>query len=503
MTGAAMRSSAVLAVERVRLVPLLGIVMVGAASLVLGPVMLTSALIGLAAAMVFATRPQWGVGVILFLLMVQYGSRRYERGGIAGILSAVLPEGTGLLTPNNVLGLFLALVLVYHLYHQGDWSFLRSRVVQLMLAITAVLVFSAFVSGVTPAERAEVGLLATSAQDPSRLLVSRALFLVLFVFFIRNPRDLRMIVALFIGLAILTAWSGAGAAITGTGRSEVATYRAGGTQVLIESTQNPNRLAMICTLGLVFLWEYSQAHALRRWARWLAMGAVLLMILTVFLSASRGGLLGLTAAGAMLFIRRRGGGGRRFFYGVAMIIVAAMLIQEVVPEQALERITNIPGITQSTPGGTVGGGSIERRKYTYEIGFDIWKHAPVVGVGPGNWPYVRFLTDPLRSAAAAHNSYLAALAEGGLLTLTLYLWLFFIVIRDLGRCERDPTIVARAKADRLGWVVAGTRICLLTFMLFSAFADLWDLVFSYFLLGVAAVVIQRYQPGPRVAMVRA
>jgi O-antigen ligase len=198
----------------------------------------------------------------------------------------------------------------------------------------------------------------------------------------------------------------------------------------------------------------------------------------------------------MLFVRRRGGSGR-LLYALAVVVIGGMLIQEVVPQQALDRITNIPGISRQDPNSSAAGeGSIERRKYTYEIGIKIWQKAPLVGVGPGNWPYVRFLTDPLRSAAAAHNSYLAALAEGGIITLALYALLFYVVIRDLLRCERDPRIVEQARRDGLEWLLAATRICLIAFLVFSLFADLWDLVFSYFLLGVAAVLIERYRPMP-------
>ena len=46
--------------------------------------------------------------------MVQYGSRRYEREGVAGSCRPAA-EGSGLLTINNLLGLFLALLLVYQL----------------------------------------------------------------------------------------------------------------------------------------------------------------------------------------------------------------------------------------------------------------------------------------------------------------------------------------------------------------------------------------------------
>jgi len=465
---------------------------VGLISLLAGPeaIILSVALTGMA--MVVAVRPQWGVALILLMLMVQYGQRRYEREGVAGGLAALLPAGSGLLTINNLLGLFLALLLVYHLYRDGDWSFLRSRILQLVLLVTAVLVFSGMVSSIDVQDQAAVGLSTTSAQSPLRQLVSRALFMVLLVFFVQKPRDLRLIVGLFVALALVTAWSGSSAALTGAGQIDAGDYRAGGLDVLIQSTKNPNRLAMIATLGLVFIWEYSQAHRAQGWLRWLAMASMLLMIVTVFLTASRGGLIGLLVTGMLLFVRRRASASR-VLYGLAIAAVGLMLVQEVVPEQALERITNIPGLSQ-TPDEVsgAGAGSAERRQYTYAIGFEIWKQAPVVGVGPGNWPYVRFMTDPLRSAAVAHNSYLAALAEGGLTTFVLYLVLFYVALRDLGRCQRSKAIAQRARAEGLEWLIAATRISLMAFLVFSLFSDLWDLVFAYLLLGIAAILVRRY-----------
>ena len=86
------------------------------------------------------------------------------------------------------------------------------------------------------------------------------------------------------------------------------------------------------------------------------------------------------------------------------------------------------------------------------------------------------------------------LVEGGLLCLALYLVLFFVTIRDLLRLERSPAIVERLRADGLHWLLVATRVCLITFLVFSLFADLWDLVFAYFLIALAAVMIQRYQP---------
>ena len=75
-----------------------------------------------------------------------------------------------------------------------------------------------------------------------------------------------------------------------------------------------------------------------------------------------------------------------------------------------------------------------------------------------------------------------------------YLLLFYFAIRDLLRCEFSAAIVERARADNLEWMLAATRICMIGFMVFSIFSDLWDLIFSYFLFSMSAALIQRYQP---------
>lgn len=491
MTGV-LRASAVAAVERIGPLAAIGAVATAAAAMMVGPEALTMALVGIGCALLVTLRPQWGVAILLLLLMVQYGPRGGERGGVAGLLATLLPAGSGLLTVNNVLGILLALLLVYRVYRDRDWSFLQNRTVRLVLAVTGVLVFSGFVSGIGDDDLAAIGLEATSGQDPSRLLVSRALFLVLFVFFIEEPRDLLLIVGLFVVLSVATAWSGSQFAIGGAGQRKALEYRAGGMDVLISSTANPNRLAMIATFGMVFLWEYAQRRKLA--APWwlMAMAGVLLMILTVFLSASRGGLVGMVAAG-LLMLGRGSLGFRGILRGLAIAAVGAVLVAQVIPVQSLERITSLP-IPGREQQGDVGRGSAERRAYNYDIGLQIWKQAPIVGVGPGNWPYARYHLDPLRSHGVAHNSYLAALAEGGIVSLALYLVLFFTLVRDLWRLEVSPSAIEHASADGLAWVISATRISLVAFLVSSIFYDLWDLIFSYFLMSVAAVLIRRYQP---------
>lgn len=461
-----------------------------AAMWVLGPRGLFAGVMVTVATVAIATRPHWGVALIMTFLMVQYGSRRYERAGFAGALEALIPAGSGFLTINNLVGAFLCLVLIYHLYRDSDWGFLRNPQLQLVALITIALIFSGWWNAVDYREQAEMGL-RVRGQDPMRLMASRGLFLMLFVFFVRRPHEIRLIAGIFVILAVITAWSGSETAIFGGGRQEVAAYRAGGMAVLLEAAQNPNRLAMFATLGLIFIWQYLEAHPGVRY-RGVALVAALLMVVTVFLSASRGGIVGLGVASTLMFVRRRQGF-RGLAYGAATALVAAMLIGQLLPPEAMERITNIPGISDTSGG--EGAGSIQRRQYTIGVAIDIWATAPLMGVGLGNWSYQRFLTDPVRSVAVPHNSYLKVLAEGGLVTFLLFMALFYVTVRQLNAIVSHPRAIAWARADGVEWLVHATRIGLLTFLVFSLFADLFELIFFYLLIGLSAAISRRYFAG--------
>jgi O-antigen ligase len=474
--------------ETVWLLPAFALLALAAASASLGPENLLQALAVVLVLALVSARPHFGVAVILALFLIQYGPRRFERTGWAGTILSLIPPGTGLVTPNNVMGVYLALLLAYHVYRDGDWFFLRNAQVRLVALVTGLLVFSALINQVDYEEYVTLGLRVTE-QDPMRAMISRALFVVLFVAFVRRAQELRLMVWLFVILALVTAWSGAGAALTGAvDIPQAARYRAGGLGVLIETAGNPNRLALVATLALVFLWEYSQSGAVWR-RRWILAGPMLLLVVTVFLTASRGGAIGLTVATLLLFVRRRPSAGR-FAYTVVVALLGAVLVSQVVPEANIERIANIPGVSEDATG--EGTGSLDRRRYTYGIAFDIWSRAPVFGVGLGNWSLTRFTTDPLRSAAVPHNSYLKALAEGGFLTLAAYVALFVGTLRRLGEIENDPDLMDQARRDGLDWLIGAVRVCLQSFLVFSIFADLWELIFFYFLISLAATLVQFY-----------
>jgi O-antigen ligase len=453
------------------------------------PVRLFVLTLGLCGLAVVIWRPEWGVAVLLAMFLVRYGQRTTPSGEVT--VGSVIAGGSGLLTINNLLGIVLALVMVYRLYRENDWSFLNSRQIQIIALATLLLVVSAYLNPIDVDEKIDLGL-PTGGQDPSRLIVARTLFLVLLVYFVRTPMQVRFILGIFVLLALMSAFSGLTAGLSGAGyRSDVAGYRAGGATGFIGGAGNPNRLAMICTLTLVLVWEYSSSLRGRGRA-WLINPIAVALVVTVFMTASRGGVVAL-ATTAILMFARRSTGFRPLVYAAVVAAVAAPLISQMLPPESVERLLNVPGFG-SPEAAAEGGGSIEKRRHAVDIGFEIARRHPLIGVGVGNWEVERFRTDPQRSISVPHNSYLLAFAEGGIFCLVTYLVVFLLTIRELGLIVKSPVALARARADGLQWVVTGVRISLISFMIFSLFADLWESIVFYLLFGVGAVLIRRYRP---------
>jgi O-antigen ligase len=476
-----------LAFDRTHVLPL---VLVGIAALAassVAPETFSFAIFGFMAMVLIITQPAWGIGILLAMLMMQYRNQFFW-------ISQLLPSGEGLLSINNVIGIFLALVMAYRIYRDGDWSFARSRQLQFMVLIIAALILSSLIHPIDYASLTDLGLRPPN-QDPVRLMVSRALFVVLAIFFLYLPKEIRLLAFVFLALSLISAGSASIGALSGAGweggvgARVQETYRAGGSAVVARAVGNPNRLAMIATLTLVLVWEWGQSARGRRFM--LVGGAVILgLILTVFLTASRGGMLGLLFTGFLLFASRRREA-RGLIYAGIVVIVTVGLVSELVPEQALERLTNIPGLNADAD--EEGAGSMMRRGYTLGIAYELSQRDPIFGIGVGNWEKERFLIDPVHAITVPHNSYMLTLVESGLIGLILYLMMFWITIRSLNELEKDPELMERAGREGLDWLIRGAKLCLISFLVFSMFADLWETVNLYLLIGISGALLRRYQ----------
>jgi len=423
--------------------------------------------------LVFA-RPEYGIALFLSTFLMSY--------------PAAL-QGSGYLTINNVMGGLFGILLMYKLYSEGDAWFIRRREILLMGFITLICYLGAALNGPDPRK---LSLLSSGGAvytaENLRTFFNRAAFTIFFIAFIRKPSHVRMIYMLGLAFMLYTSLTGvqgvlAGGGLKGyrayTGATDLVAGQAG----IIRSAGNPNRLAMFAILAIAGLWYYMQT--MRRPALRVVIVPLLVMLaLAVFMTASRSGLLGLGTCAAAILIDE-GIDLRKMLTVTLMSLMLVVVVFQFVPEKSLERITNLPG-TQAGETGE-GSGSLENRAYTWGLAIDLFQHNPILGVGMGNWQLFRFLNDPSHAAGSPHSSYLLTLVEGGILGLGGFLALLWCTWRNFRYAERQLPYAGYELA-RLSWILRSAKASFIVLVFFSLFADLWQLVILFWLVGLSIVI---------------
>ena len=435
--------------------------LVAAGMTVVGPVAVLP-IFGLLFFALVVARPEYGIALFMSTFLVAYPRSL---------------QGTGSLTINNVLGGLFLILLTYKVYSDRDWWFLRCRELQLLGFIYLVFFLADRFNGPDPRLISLVGMLAARAESP-RTFLTRSVFTVFFVNYIRTPGHVMMIYLLAIVLMVITALSGVYSVLHGGGLHG---YRATGG--VISAAANPNRLAMFATIAIAGLW-YLMKSVRTPVLPIVVLPSIAVLALAVFMTGSRSGLLGLGVCAAAITIKERLNLSQLLALGLAGILVLVLVLQ-LVPEKTFKRITNLP-LTQAGESG-LGASSLERREYGWKVAFDVFKQHPFIGVGIGNWELTRYLNDPARVTAAPHSSYVLALVEGGLLSLIGFLYLLWRTWRNLRSAEQYVSEPGSSLAS-LKWVVESAEVNLLVLVFFSAFADLFQLVILFWLVGLGIAI---------------
>ena len=455
------------------------------------------ALFGLAALLVFATYSGLEATALGMMVAAAVLATVIVQPAIgilmlmANFLVASYPSpirGEGLLTINNILGIILSVLLVAQLAQRPDLWFMRVRQLHVYLAIGAVFIISTVVAQhnfpglqITSGRFRLLDQTAPMAQD----FATRLAFLVLTLQFLSRKRDLkRAITVMMICLVMIVPSALLGYA----SGNAVAGYRAAAE---FSAGTNSNRLAFLCLIQIAFWWYFMRAQpSPGRTA--LSVAVIGSLIFTVFLSASRSGVLGLGILFYMLTKTRGGVRGSRVQV-IAVAIIAIGVLVTVIPEENLERLQNLNPLATGTH--DVGSHSTERRVETVELGWRIFQDYPIFGIGLGNFREVarQVYLDPFWRPP--HNSYVWSLSEGGIFCLLLYLTLFLITWRDIRWLQSSPAV-----PQDLRWIIAALAPCLALLLFFSAFADIWLSPITYILIGLV-VSLRRYVSRRRVVVV--
>ena len=408
----------------------------------------------------------------------------------AAFLLAAYPtllQSLGMLTVNNLLGICFVVLLGLHIIEKRDFSFLANRQVRVFLVIGALLLIgSMHAEWIFPTLGKTVGRakILDKTGDMAHNFVARLVYLVFFIVFVRERRDIKTMFIVFMLALFVAVPSALYNMATGTllrGFRFAASFTSGA---------NPNRLAMICLIQIACWWFWSRARPtpVRMLLGLAAMGASTMVL---FGTGSRSGLLGLGVLGMLLWTSPRGF--RPSAGHVGLLAAAAVFaVATMVPAESWQRMINL------TPErGEVGASSNLMREETLERAWQIFLDYPVFGIGLGNFREVSRQIYQDRFYRPPHNSYLWAASEGGILVVLGYVTLFWITWRDLRvvtrLSHRDPEIGAAAGA---------IRVIFLLYAFFSFFADLWLNPITYAMIGLIVVMRRHVESLPEPPAVR-
>lgn len=264
------------------------------------------------------------------------------------------------------------------------------------------------------------------AEAPADAQTSVMRFALNFVLFpialvaIRTPRHVMWLVAAFVAGAFAAV--GFGFAEGTVGDPEAANRLKG-------AGINPNQLGSYGVVAAIFA---TTLAANPRWSalqRTAALAVAGFAGIAVFMTLSRGALVGLAAAlliAPVVIGRRRRAGAAAV--AVAVVLGAVGWYAAVAPANAVERVMHPER----------GGGS--GREDLWRVGWRIVEDRPLWGVGAGNFPVaaVHYLLRPgiterdeiiVDEQRVAHNIYLTVLSELGAIGLALFLFILFLSLR--------------------------------------------------------------------------
>jgi O-antigen ligase len=237
---------------------------------------------------------------------------------------------------------------------------------------------------------------------------------------------------------------------------------------------NPNDLAfaIVLSLPLVLLLLLSSRNAISKFA-WSA--ATLLMLYTIFLTASRAGFIDLviSAPVALWFFGVKG----RRPQLIVITIVAGALLMAVGGKHLVERFSAISGNINSGLEQSAHG-SYEERKFLMARALTGIAHYPLTGVGAGD-----FLAYSGKWKQV-HMTYLQIGVEGGIPVLILYFMFFFSGFRNLRELNK------RRDLDPETRLFAGALYtCLVGFVVGACFAPEAYQFFPYFTIAYISALL--------------
>jgi O-antigen ligase len=230
-------------------------------------------------------------------------------------------------------------------------------------------------------------------------------------------------------------------------------------------------------------------HERKRILRFIAIWALLVSLLSVVFTYSRGGFLALSAALLVWF----------FIYPpgikyLPLLIIVGVVILMLIPQEYMDRIFSLRQLISGSSVGfktedTAFRGRVSETLAAVEM---IKKH-PFLGVGFNNYMvnYQKYAKSiglaPNASERAAHDLYLEVVAETGLIGLTTFLLLIGVVARDIINTWKK---LRTAKRDELAAMVAAIGVSFLGYLFAAIFIHSAFPRYFWLLIGICMALPQ-------------
>lgn len=231
---------------------------------------------------------------------------------------------------------------------------------------------------------------------------------------------------------------------------------------------NYEALSLVMTVPLaIWLASYDE-RTLWKWA-----GRVCAPILAfaVFVSQSRGGLLALIVMAALAWANSV----HKMRLVVGFVVAVAFMFA-IGPAQMIKRLQQIQFQGQAETGAEV---STRARVELARAGVLMMAAHPVFGVGLGQFQASEYHYNPLLISLEAHphiahNTYVQLGAEGGILTLALYLAILGVTLTACRRAQKTPGVPDRTAALALAFQVGLIGIMVAEFFLTAQYIkEVW------------------------------
>lgn len=205
--------------------------------------------------------------------------------------------------------------------------------------------------------------------------------------------------------------------------------------------------------------------------RWLFACAALLGGAAIIASISRSAMVTFVIAAFILLWRLRKE--PIFFYVISVVSVLGVVVAFSLPQSVVSKFVALSVPSEDR--------TVSRRFSYQEIGIDLFKSAPFIGIGAGNYP-VRYASDDFRFVSGRgteprplHNIYLQFAAETGIIGGLAFLILILSIGAAFLRASRSTNETLRHHSE--GLLLVFFAMCIqLSFLSSKSFLGLWILI---------------------------